>query len=119
MIEWMAALNLYRYSELFKVHNITGTQLMSLDDAKLRVSVQLANLRFDHLIGLCTKKSLFPVQRVAVIVASREAAIFFFSFFVCLVGKFCPFLEKKKCLQSQLFETPGRSTGNRFFFRLA
>ena len=35
------------------------------------------------------KKSLFSIQRVAIIAASRAAAIFFF-----LVGKYCPFLEK-------------------------
>ena len=39
------------------------------------------------------KKSLFPVLRMAVIVASRVAAIFFFSLFFWL-GKCCPFLEK-------------------------
>ena len=47
---------------------------------------------------LSTKKSLFPVQRVAVNVASRAAAIFFFfSIFIFgLVGKYFPLLGKKK-----------------------
>ena len=35
---------------------------------------------------LSTKKSLFPVQRVAV----------FFFFFFCLAGNYCPFKKKKK-----------------------
>ena len=39
------------------------------------------------------KKSLFPVQRVAVIVASWAAAIFFPPI-LFLVGKFCPLLEE-------------------------
>ena len=44
-----------------------------------------ANARAVH------KKSLFPVQRVAGTMASRAAATSFFS----LIGKYCPFLEKK------------------------
>ena len=75
-------------------------------------------------VRLSIKKSLFPVQRVAKIKASRAAAIFFFHFIFFLVGKYCPFFEKKnyfakmkkKSRQSHLFEPPGRSTGNRIIF---
>ena len=57
-------------------------------------------------LRLSTTKSLFPVQRVAVIMASRAAASFFFPFFL-LVGnifwekKFCK--NEKKSPQSALF----------------
>ena len=37
-------------------------------------------------VGLSTKKCLFPVQRVAVIMASRAAAIFFFFFHLFFWG---------------------------------
>ena len=55
-------------------------------------------------LGLFTKKSRFRVQRVAVIVASRGAAFFFFFvpiFLLCLVGKYWPFLEKKKIAKTK------------------
>ena len=38
VIEWMAALNLYRYAEVFKSHNITGEDLIDMDEDKLKVS---------------------------------------------------------------------------------
>lgn len=38
VIKWMAAVNLHRYAEVFKVHTINGMQLLHLDDTKLRVS---------------------------------------------------------------------------------
>ena len=69
------------------------------------------------------KKSLFPVQRVAKIEASRAAAIFFvffhFFFFICrkilsIFRKKCK--NEKKSLPSHLFEPPGRSTRNRIIF---
>ena len=74
---------------------------------------------------LSTKKNLFPVQRVAVIVASRAATIFSpHSFFV---GKFCSFLKKqfvfakmKKSLQSHLFlVTRPLHRKQNFFYSLA
>ncbi|XP_023930184.1 phosphatidylinositol 3-kinase regulatory subunit gamma-like isoform X4 [Lingula anatina] len=37
VLEWMAALNLYRYVELFKRNNIKGKDLMTLDESKLEV----------------------------------------------------------------------------------
>jgi len=37
VLEWMASTNLYRYVELFKLHNITGEDLVSLSDDKLKV----------------------------------------------------------------------------------
>ena len=43
--------------------------------------------------GATLKKILFPVQRVADIVASRAAAKFFFSFFFSL-RNLCEFLKK-------------------------
>ena len=48
-------------------------------------------------LKLSTKRSLFPVQRVAVIVASRAATIFFSTFFLFgrKFGKYGPFLKKK------------------------
>lgn len=38
MVEWMAALNLYRYAELFRSKDIKGVDLLSLDKDKLAVS---------------------------------------------------------------------------------
>ena len=38
VIEWMAALNLYRYAELFKLKKIKGDTLVELDESKLQVS---------------------------------------------------------------------------------
>lgn len=38
MIDWMAALNLYRYAELFRDKGITGRDLMLIDEAALLVS---------------------------------------------------------------------------------
>ena len=66
---------------------------------------------------------MFLVQRVAIIPASRAAAIFFFStFFSPLVGKYCPFLffyffyffakVINKSLHLHLFDSHGRYTGN-------
>ncbi|ELT95404.1 hypothetical protein CAPTEDRAFT_179314 [Capitella teleta] len=36
VIEWMAAVNLYRYAEVFKMHHINGQVLQSLDEDKLK-----------------------------------------------------------------------------------
>jgi len=38
VVEWMAALNLYRYAELFRSKDIKGVDLLSLDKDKLMVS---------------------------------------------------------------------------------
>ena len=72
--------------------------------------------------GCPQKKSLFPVQRVAVIVANRAAAILsFFSISFCLVGN-CSFwgffysFNFFKSVQSHLFQSLGRSTRNRLLF---
>ncbi|KZS00681.1 Uncharacterized protein APZ42_002931, partial [Daphnia magna] len=35
VVEWMAALNLYRYAELFRSKDIKGVDLLSLDKDKL------------------------------------------------------------------------------------
>lgn len=35
VVEWMAAVNLYRYAEIFKSKDIKGTELLSLDKEKL------------------------------------------------------------------------------------
>jgi hypothetical protein len=37
VVEWMAALNLYRYAELFRSKDIKGVDLLSLDKDKLTV----------------------------------------------------------------------------------
>lgn len=39
VIEWMAAVNLYRYAEVFKMHDIKGQDLQALDEDKLMVSL--------------------------------------------------------------------------------
>ena len=38
VLEWMAAINMYRYVELFRVHSISGNALVALDDRQLMVS---------------------------------------------------------------------------------
>ena len=60
------------------------------------------------------KKSLFPVQLVAQIMASRAAAtkIFFRSYFF---GNFLFVENEKKRSQSALIDSPGRWTGNHIF----
>ena len=84
--------------------------------------------------GVCTvrpplKKSLFPVQRVAIIMASREAAKSFFFFFLNIFSPCKEMVEKKlgnkrkigkcekKCPYPALIESPGRWTGNKFVFK--
>ena len=37
VVEWMATVNLYRYSDLFKRHSITGAELTTITDERLRV----------------------------------------------------------------------------------
>ena len=39
VVEWMAALNLYRYAELFRSKDIKGVDLLSLDKDKLAVNI--------------------------------------------------------------------------------
>lgn len=39
VVEWMAALNLYRYAELFRSKDIKGLDLLSLDKDKLTVII--------------------------------------------------------------------------------
>ena len=84
----------------------------------------------EMVIRLSITKSLFPVQRVAIIAAIWAAAIFFPTFVV--VGKYCPFFwggggggvivcffvskMKKRSLQSHLFELTGHYTGNIIIF---
>ena len=79
------------------------------------------------ILRLSTKKSLFPVQRAAVIVASRAAAIFVPPpppIFFCLEGKYCPFfggkilLEKLKKvrLETFFFRHPAGPPETDFFF---
>lgn len=46
VVEWMAALNLYRYADVFKSKDIKGSDLPYLDRDKLMVSVFLARLVF-------------------------------------------------------------------------
>ena len=46
-------------------------------------------------LGHPKKNLLFPVQRVSVFEASREAAFFFPLIFFVSEGKYCPFLGKK------------------------
>ena len=74
------------------------------------------------------KKSLFPFQRVAKIMASRAAAksfFFRFIFFLLQIMKFLPppiyFFCKimNKSSHSAVICSPGRWTGNNFFLRVA
>ena len=37
VIEWMPALNLYRYVEVFKKKQVDGKELITLDEEKLKV----------------------------------------------------------------------------------
>lgn len=39
VVEWMAALNLYRYADVFKCKDIKGSDLMHLDKDKLMVCI--------------------------------------------------------------------------------
>lgn len=39
VVEWMSALNLYRYVDVFKSKGITGSDLLHLDQEKLMVSI--------------------------------------------------------------------------------
>ena len=39
VIDWMAALHLYRYAELFRENKVTGRDLQTMDEDKLRVSL--------------------------------------------------------------------------------
>ena len=66
-------------------------------------TLKLSGTRTKPILDLCQvtlKKLQFPVQRVAVIVASRAAAIFFFTFFLVWYGNISHFLKSH-----------GRSTG--------
>jgi len=38
VVEWMSALNLYRYADVFKSKDIKGSDLLHLDREKLMVS---------------------------------------------------------------------------------
>ena len=78
-------------------------------------------------LWLSIKKSLFPVQRVAKIVASWASAFFFFlggggglggvtKILSILGGKNIFAKMKKKSLQLHLFQSPGRYAGNIFIF---
>ena len=39
VIEWMAAVNLYRYSQIFKRYNVDGQKLSALEESQLMVGV--------------------------------------------------------------------------------
>ena len=83
------------------------------------------------MLGPPLKKSLFPVQRVAIIVASREAAkSFFFSLFfpLCIdmvekcwgkkrrkIGKYEK--KRKKSAYPAFIGSPSRWTGNKIIFK--
>ena len=82
----------------------------------------------DKNIRLSTTKSLFPVQRVAVIMASRAAAIFCFIPFVfflyenivhCWKKNFFFAKIKKKVRSWPFFRHPAAPSETEFFFRLA
>ena len=93
-------------------------------DGQLRKLTILDN----SITRLSTKKSLFPVQRVAVIVASRAAAIFFFfPFFFWFGWKILSTFgggggnEKleKKVSSRPFFRHPAGPPETEFFFRQA
>ena len=35
--KWMAVVNLHRYSEIFANHNIDGSELLKLDESRIKV----------------------------------------------------------------------------------
>ena len=41
VVDWMAALNLYRYAELFRDRGVSGRDLLKMDEDKLNVSIFL------------------------------------------------------------------------------
>ena len=44
VVEWMAALNLYRYADVFKSKDIKGSDLLSLDREKLMLSTHFPDI---------------------------------------------------------------------------
>ena len=50
VVEWMATVNLIRYVEVFRRHEICGKRLAAMDDAKLAVSATLNS--FIHLLTM-------------------------------------------------------------------
>lgn len=57
VVEWMAALNLAPYTEIFKSKDIKGSDLICLDKDKLGVSIwTCAKCIFEELVNL---KSFF------------------------------------------------------------
>lgn len=56
VVEWMAALNLYRYADVFKCKDIKGSDLVNLDKDKLLVSTTYLNhISCYEQVLACTK----------------------------------------------------------------
>lgn len=53
VVEWMAALNLYRYAELFRSKDIKGVDLLSLDKDKLTV---ISSFSFSFFFSFIVKR---------------------------------------------------------------
>lgn len=51
VVEWMAALNLYRYADVFRCKDIKGSDLVHLDKEKLMVSQRKVYDVFQILCG--------------------------------------------------------------------
>ena len=67
VVEWMAALNLYRYAELFRSKDIKGVDLLSLDKEKLAVSGPNRSLFYtvcsDAFVGIIlARTSILPLE---------------------------------------------------------
>ena len=41
VLEWMASVNIYRYTETFKRYNVDGEKLLMLNESELDVSVDI------------------------------------------------------------------------------
>lgn len=55
VLEWMAAVNLYRYVELFRDKQITGRDLLAMDESMLMVS-------FAWISNSCTLLRMMPAD---------------------------------------------------------
>lgn len=112
VIEWMAALNLYRFAELFREKQVTGEDLKVMDADKLHVSsivylhIPASCLIFDILLYLrwksdekCVLTSTHPKRKDEDKSALQEGhcfnkLIFYLKMFSCLKKFFCVLIEK-------------------------
>ena len=77
VVEWMAALNLYRYVELFRSKDIKGVDLLSLDKDKLMVTYSTLHLNVSRThLSLNVSFRVVPCRVVSCLVplARRRVA---------------------------------------------